>query len=78
MNKQRRKALGRVQETLESLHGELEALRDEEEDYYVNMPESIKEGVRGEIAEEALDALENALSCIVDAVDYIEESAGEQ
>ena len=33
-----------MREELESAHEELEVLRDEEEDYYCNMPESIQDG----------------------------------
>lgn len=77
MNKQRRKALAEVQEALTVVQDALETLKSEEEDYYDNMPESIQDGMRGEVAQEAINALDDALSNISDAAEYIGAATGE-
>ena len=77
MNKQRRKALAEVQEALTVVQDALETLKSEEEDYYDNMPESIQDGMRGEVAQEAINALDDALSNISEAAEYIGAATGE-
>lgn len=77
MNKQRRKALAEVQEALTVVQDALETLKSEKEDYYDNMPESIQDGMRGEVAQEAINALDDALSNISDAAEYIGAATGE-
>jgi hypothetical protein len=44
------------------IKSDLETLRDEEQDYYDGMPEGLKGSERGEGAQAAVDALENAIS----------------
>jgi len=73
MNKQRRAAIAairsevdRLGEQVEALRGRIEDLRDEEQDYYDNMPESLQGAERGEAAEQAIAHLG-------DAVDALEE-----
>lgn len=47
MNKTRRKAIDDVVAKLQELRDEVESLRDEEQDYYDNMPESFQNGEKG-------------------------------
>lgn len=44
----------------EEIKGEIETLKDEEQDYYDNMPESFQNGDKGSIAQTAIDALDEA------------------
>ena len=53
MNKQRRKELETISDEIEKLIERLESARDDEQEYFDNMPESIQAGERGERAEYA-------------------------
>jgi uncharacterized coiled-coil DUF342 family protein len=71
MNISRRKALAKLSERFEELTAlaaefreELECLRDEEQEYYDNMPESLQGGEKGEAAQSAVDAMETVLSAL--------------
>lgn len=68
MNNERRKRLAQVIEKVtalsavfDELRSEIEEIRDEEQEYLDNMPESLQSGERGENAQAAIDALEEAL-----------------
>lgn len=72
MNKERRKQIDAVIKRLEDemrpliddITRQIEDLRDEEQDYYDNMPESFQMGEKGERAQCSIDALEAAVSDI--------------
>lgn len=51
----------------------IESLRDEEQDYFDNMPEGFQQGARGDAAQEAIEAFETALSELDDAIALAEE-----
>lgn len=68
MNKIRRKELARIVAKLETLEAlrleikeELEAVHEEEQEAFDNLPESLQESERGQQMQECLDAMENAL-----------------
>lgn len=68
MNIERRKRIDGIIERLQTLAGELaevqesiESVRDEEQEYHDNMPESLQNGERREKATEAIDRLEEAM-----------------
>lgn len=74
MNSNRRKEIDRIMERIDSLMADLsdikdsiEAVRDEENEYLENMPGNMIDGERGERAQAAIDALEEALSGMEDA-----------
>lgn len=46
------------------LHGELEALKDEEQEYFDNMPEGFQTGEKGQTAESAISELDTALEAL--------------
>lgn len=75
MNKQRRKELNGIIEKLEDLKSYVEELRDEEQDYYDNMPENLQCGERGEIAESAISEMDDAISSIEDAICSLETAS---
>lgn len=69
MNKERRKAIAAAVELIEAARAAVaeaidavEAIRDEEQEYYDNMPESFQDGDKGSRAQEAIDYLDNAHS----------------
>lgn len=71
MNKARRKAIAdiqeqvrKAQEILQAAAEQLDAIKDEEEEYFYNMPDSIQEGERGEKAQAAIDNLDEALTAL--------------
>ena len=58
----------------------LNEVRDDEEDAFDNMPESLQESERGEMMTEAIDNLDSALSLDYDdlldeLVEYLEEAS---
>lgn len=84
MNKQRRKAIDEAVTRIEELNEQLQALIDDvgdladaEDEYYENMPESLRSSQRGEDAYEASQALSEAKSCL-DNVETELDSALEQ
>lgn len=76
MNKERRKRIAAVVEKLCDCWQELETLRDEEQDYFDNMPESFQAGDKGTAADNAVTSLDDALNSTVEAKDTL-ESMGE-
>lgn len=67
MNKQRRAEIARIRQrleeangVLEELWGDIEAVRDEEQESFDNLPESIQGSERGQKAEEAISSLDTA------------------
>lgn len=75
MNKQRRKELNDIINKLSDLKDDIVALRDEEQDYYDNMPENLQGGERGEMAENAINEMDNAESSIEDAICSLETAS---
>ena len=75
MNKQRRKELNDIIERLDGIIADIEALRDEEQDYFDNMPENLQGSEKGEMAENAISEMDNAISSIEDAIGSIETAS---
>lgn len=74
MNKQRRKTLTDIYDQIAELRDLLEEVKEEEEEYCDNMPENLQNSERYEVAVEACDNLDSALSSIEEALDYIESA----
>jgi len=75
MNNARRKAiseiagkLSTVKEEIESLMQDVEDIKSEEEEYRDNIPENMQGGEKYEAAENAVENLEEAYSCLDDIV----------
>ena len=64
MNKKRRSEIARATALIEQAWLILETCRDEEQDYYDNMPESFQDGEKGEAAQTPIDALDEAVSSL--------------
>lgn len=75
MNKERRKNIQGIADQLEELKGNLELLQEEEEEYRDNIPENLQGSVRYEKAEEACDALSDAVSNLEDVITSLGELA---
>lgn len=73
MNKQRRKELDKIQDTLLEVQTDLEAVKNEEEEAYDNLPESLQDSERGEVMQDAISILEDALNSIEEAIDYLND-----
>lgn len=68
MNNQRRKEISSIVSELQGLSAQfdelkerIEAVRDEEQEYFDNMPESFQQGDKGSMAEEAISNLDSAV-----------------
>ena len=75
MNAARRKAINALLSQVEDLTAQVEALRDEEQEYFDNMPESFQGGEKGETSQAAIDNLENAFNALEGVRDDLEEAA---
>lgn len=67
MNKKREKeliaALSSLIASIDLHRGELEIIRDEEQEYYDNLPENLQSGERAERSQSFLEGLETLLGC---------------
>lgn len=73
MNAARRKKIQKAIEMIADARAMLEEAKDEEQDAFDNMPESIQYSERGETMEEYIDSLEEAISSLED-VEELEDS----
>lgn len=74
MNKDRRKALDAIRAEIEEMKTRIEVLKEEEDDYYQNMPESFQQGDKGQAAEIAIENIESAIDSIDEAINALEEA----
>ena len=74
MNKQRRKELEKALELIAEARGIIENCRDDEQDAFDNLPESIQESERGETMEGFIDILDEA----IDNLDDIETEINDE
>lgn len=74
MNHERRKALLAIRNKLDEIKSEIESVKDDEQGYLDNMPDSFRDGEKGEAASAAIDQLDDAVNNLDSAVAAIEES----
>ena len=72
MNDARRKSIDEALAQIEGGKGILESVRDEEQETYDNMPEAFQSGEKGEKAQAAIDALEEAINACDEIVSNLE------
>lgn len=77
MNAQRRKQLERIIDKLDALNAEIESIRDDEQNAYDNMPESLQDSDRGERMTTIIDYIDDATSSLGDVIDYLESAVNE-
>ena len=74
MNNARRKEIEKITAELESIKERIEALQEEEQDAFDNLPESIQYGERGDKMQSAIDNLGDAADNIQDCLDNLNEA----
>ena len=75
MNNARRKEIEKITADLEAIKERIEALQEEEQDAFDNLPESIQYGERGDKMQSAIDNLEYAADKIQDWLDNLCEAS---
>jgi hypothetical protein len=73
MNKDRRKQLRQLIEKMGTLKNELEIIESDEQEYFDSMPENLQGSMNGMNSEEALDKMADAIICVEEAIEAIEE-----
>jgi methyl-accepting chemotaxis protein len=66
---------------IEEAKSEIETVKDEEQEAYDNMPESLQNGDRGQVVQQAIDSMEEAsgnLDVAVEALNNLESSVSIQ
>ncbi len=76
MNKARRKQIDELAQRMQELLSDIEAVKDEEQDYFDNMPENMLSGEKASASEEALSTLEDAVSNAESALESLQNVAG--
>lgn len=56
------------------LQTEIEEIKEEEQEAYDNLPESLQYGEKGEKMTDAVDNLDSAYSSLEDAIGYLDEA----
>lgn len=75
MNNARRKEIEKITADLEEIKERIEALQEEEQNAFDNLPESIQYGERGDKMQSAIDNLEYAADNIQDCLDNLCEAS---
>ena len=75
MNNARRREIEKITADLEAIKERSEALQEEEQDAFHNLPESIQYGERGDKMQSAIDNLEYAADNIQDCLDNLSEAS---
>ena len=75
MNNERSKEIQKITADLEAIKERIEALQEEEQDAFDNLPESIQYGERGDKMQSAIDNLEYAADNIQDCLDNLCEAS---
>lgn len=73
MNKQRRKRIEKVCDELQRLLEEIAEIKGDELERYCNMPESLRESIRGVVMYDTAEAMSNAENSIVHAIGCLTE-----
>ncbi len=76
MNNKRRDVLDEIKTIVEEAREKLEAVKDEEQNCFDNMPESLQSSERGQISEAAIEALDDAITSVDEALEKIVEAIG--
>lgn len=77
MNKSRRARLDKILEQIDDIICDINTVREEEEEAYENLPESIQDSDRGQAMTDAIDNLEEAINNLEDIEDYLNEAKGD-
>ena len=75
MNRARRSMIAEAVELLTQLQADIQSVRDEEDDAFNNLPESLQDGERGQAMAEAVGQMDDAISGLEDAIASLIEAA---
>lgn len=73
MNKQRRKEIEKITEAVEQAKIDLDMVRDEEQESFDNIPESLQAGGRADQSQGVIEALETAVEQLDDVLSSLAE-----
>lgn len=73
MNNLRRKELRRIIESFKDEKQKLDIVINNEQDSFDNLTDSLQQTMRGQQMEEYIDKMNEAIVCIEDAIELIEE-----
>lgn len=73
MNKARRKWLGDIIAQLTERKDDLESVRDEEQEAYDNLPESIQYAERGEAMSDTISDIDSAIGDLESIIDTLQD-----
>ena len=74
MNKTSRRKIQLIINALQDNLNHLEDLKQEEEESFNNLPESLQESERGEAMENAISNLDDAVTYLGEVIDYLESA----
>lgn len=74
MNKMNRKQLSDLISRIETIHEELDEIKDGEEAKFDNMPESLQDSEKGESLSEVIDFLDSASESLNECVESIQSA----
>lgn len=73
MNAKRRKQIEKLSAKLEELMADLEAIQEEEQECFDNLPENFQYGEKGDRMQECIDTMDDVLSGIQDCIDWLND-----
>lgn len=73
MNAKDRKLVSEWADKLDEIKSDIEAMQEEQEERFDNLPEGIQDSERGEEFQAAIENLESSASSIEEAIDYLNE-----
>ena len=74
MNKQRRKDIDTIIQTLEEIREQIQFVLEEKQEYLDNIPENLQNSERYETAQTAVSELEEADGSIDDIIEHLENA----
>ena len=74
MNKMNRKQLSDLISRIETIHEELDEIKDGEEEKFGNMPENLQDSEKGEALSEIIDFLDSASESLNESVESIQSA----
>jgi hypothetical protein len=76
MNRERRKLIDKIIRCLDDVKTDVEGVLEDEQSYFDEMPENFQDSERGEVAQEAIDNLQNAIDQIDEVIELAETAKG--
>lgn len=74
MNKMNRKQLSDLISRIETIHEELDEIKDSEEEKFDNLPENLQDSEKGEAFSEIIDFLDTASESLKESVESIQNA----